>query len=279
MSNNHKSIKQFMMQLITPLFLDTYRKVTGKPRTWIGIFPHYRDIKMEGDCFENNWYCDAMRRQAEEAISISKEFGTIPAGFGPEHRLLSLLVSTISREKTAKILDFGGGVGIAYIHLLNSMTDNRNVDYHIVEGKRLSIIGRDLFKDDHRVHFYTALPSNLKDVDIIYMSGVLQFIEDYSSLLKSLPGYKAKYILLTLLPSGDIPTFASAQVNMPGIRLSAWFINVQEIINIMSACGYSLIFKAPFEYRTKQNNFPIEYRLKCHCSLLFALDQSYKTEE
>lgn len=273
MRNSSKSLKQFIKQLTPPLFINSFKKAKGKYRTWKGVFAHYRDVNVKGNGFDNNWYANEILRQTQEALAVAKGSSLIPFGLGNEHRLLSLLAAILisKNDKKVKILDFGGGAGIAYVHLLSSIINKSIIDYHIVENQKLTKMGSELFKDDKRIHFYTALPDDIGNLDIIYLSSVLQYIEDYAGLLKSLSEYKAKYILFTHLSSGDIPTYATAQVNMPGAPLRYWFINLQEIIDIMARYNYSLVFKAPFENNLNQDNFPENNRLRCTCALLFVL--------
>jgi hypothetical protein len=46
---------------------------------------------------------------------------------------------------------------------------------------------------DERIHFSAQLPPRLPQLDIIYLSSALQYVEDYGTLLKTLAGYEAKY--------------------------------------------------------------------------------------
>src|SRR6266576_2022620 len=91
------------------------------------------------------------------------------------------------------------------------------------------------------------LPGDLGNVDIILLGSVLQFVEDYKSLLKRLAALNAPYWLFTFVPTGDIPTFASGQKNVPGSTIPVWFFNLDELLEIMKALGYQMIFKAAME--------------------------------
>ena len=113
---------------------------------------------------------------------------------------------------------------------------------------------------------------DLIHIDIIHMVSVLQYIEDYAALIRTLCAYKAKCFLFVRLSVGDVPTYATAQKNVPGMTLAYWFINVNEIIEVMSANGYSLIFKSASEQEYDQNNFPQQYRMGRTCNLLFSRD-------
>ena len=107
--------------------------------------------------------------------------------------------------------------------------------------------GSRIFADDERLQFVLSLTEIPHDIDIVFMSGVLQYIEDYATALKSVLTKKPRYLLITLLSAGDIPTFACAQTNMEGSILPHWFFNIHEIIKLMKVNQYQLIFKGSAE--------------------------------
>jgi hypothetical protein len=53
------------------------------------------------------------------------------------------------------------------------------------------------------------------------------------------------------------------------MTLAYWFINIREIIEIMAANGYSLIFRSAMAQEAAQANFPPDHRLDYLCNLLF----------
>jgi putative methyltransferase (TIGR04325 family) len=204
-------------------------------------------------------------------MTVAKHSKTIPTEVVGEHILLPLLASVLyEKQYKLDILDFGGGAGIAYLQLLNSIPRHSNVNYHIVELDRICKTGSQLFLGDERIHFHPALPEHLPDLDILHMNSSLQYIEDYVGLLNRLCTYEPKYFLFVRLSAGDIPTYATAQKNMPGEPIPYWFLNVDELIEIMLQNKYFLIFKSALEQEYNQDNFPEEYRLGRTANLLFA---------
>ena len=238
---------------------------------WEGIYSRYQDVPAAGDAFGGDYWIDRTRSYTEESLSASRDSGFIPVGVTGEHLILPLLASLRCKARgQVNILEFGGGMGIAYIHVLNSLVNCQSINFHIVESERVTEEAVRLFEHDKRVHFYSKLPAQLPDLDIVYMSSALQYVEDYTSLLKILAGYGAKYFLFVKLSAGDFQTYATAQKNVPGTTLPYWFINVKEIVELMAAAGYSLIYKSALEQRYDQDNFPEEYRLGQACNLLFS---------
>jgi putative methyltransferase (TIGR04325 family) len=187
------------------------------------------------------------------------------------HLLVSLVASECLGSGKLTILDYGGAMGVAYLHLLSNLIDHDLINYHIVETESICKKSIQLWKGYDRVHFHSELPNlNDNDIDIVYLGGVLQYIEDYADLIKTLFAYQPKYFLFTKLTAGNIPTYATAQKNLPGATIPSWMFNVDEIIKIMNGYNYKLIYKGILEQRYNQNNFPAKYRLTNPCNLLFS---------
>jgi putative methyltransferase (TIGR04325 family) len=270
------SIARFVRRITPPVLFDIFhrspRRSEEAGNLWEGIYPHYRDVPVAGQRFDGETWVGKTLAYTERILASSRQAGTIPTELVGEHMLLPLLVSLVCREAGEKvsILDFGGGMGIAYAHLKGSLVNCRSIDYHVVEREGICEGGARLFEDDERIHFYPEIPAGLSDLDIVYISSALQYVEDYPSLLKRLSAFGARYFLFVKLSAGDFPTYATAQKNVPGTTLPYWFINVGEIIEIMAAGGYSLIYKSALEQEYDQSNFPEEYRLGRTCNLLFS---------
>jgi len=105
-------------------------------------------------------------------------------------------------------LDFGGGVGLAYVQVLSSLRGNHAISYHVVELEKMCAAGRRLFADDPRIQFHTFLPALRDKLDIVYASGLLPYIDDYAGLVRQLAGLNASYIMLTHVAAGRFRTYA-----------------------------------------------------------------------
>ena len=265
---------RFVRRITPPILLELFDKnsMAEDRYFWDGIYSHYRDVPTHGERFDGDEWINKTRVKTERLLAASRESGSIPKETFGEHALLPLLASVVSAESgKVRILDFGGGMGVTYIHLTSSVPNCNGLSYHVVEREGIARGGAELFAGDDRIHFLNELPAE-GDFDIIYMSSALQYIEDYPSLLRRLMAYGAKYFLFVKLSSGDFPTYATIQKNVAGTTLPYWFINVGEIIELMSAGGYSLIYKGALEQHYDQSNFPPEYRMDQTCNLLFSIN-------
>jgi len=181
-----------------------------------------------------------------------------------------MLVSVASsgREKL-RILDFGGGMGVSYFHVIQAIPTTDFVDYTIVETGPVCETARGFFPGDSQIHFAAKLPAPGVRFDIVYLNSSLQYIEDYPGLIRQLVAYAPSYFLFVRLSAGANPTYATAQVNVRGSKIPYWFINLSEIVSLMTSSGYALVFKSASEDELNQGNFPAEYRIEHPCNLLF----------
>jgi putative methyltransferase (TIGR04325 family) len=186
-----------------------------------------------------------------------------------ENAYLPLIASIISSDRNpVNILDFGGGMGISFIHLLSCAPNADAIHYYIVENSAVVALGRQLFPNS-KIHFLTELPSQQIKFNLVYLSSSLQYIENYSALIDKLCQYQPEYILFVKLSAGEIPTYATCQRNLGGTKIAYWFLNVFEIEAILNKNGYSLIFKNALGREYNQDNFPENYRLHKAINLLF----------
>jgi len=56
------------------------------------------------------------------------------------------------------ILDFGGGMGITYVHLQSSLVNCRSLNYHVIERAGICKEGAALFGNGRPDHFWTEVP-------------------------------------------------------------------------------------------------------------------------
>ncbi len=269
MEMSWKSVAKSFVPPIALKALDlirNYKHGTRPGNIWEGIYDDYAQVPRSGGAFEGDVWLEGRRRSLEKERREENDLSS----FIDENALLPFLVSIIGlEERPVRILDFGGGLGESYLDTKRRLKERFAIDYHIVETARMCEEGTALFESQDGIQFHDSLPSEMSDLDVVYVSSALQYVEDYAALLRRLCAYRPRFILFVKLSSGDIPTYATAQKNVRGSTIPYWFINIQELLQIMSAGGYALIFKSVLEREYDQDNFPEEYRLRRACNLLF----------
>src|SRR3989338_1137391 len=246
---------------------------------WEGIYKDFQENLSVGKGFDGDTWINKLSKKLSKILDDSKKKKAIPEIVAYNDSLLPFLAAIIvQRSGNVSILDIGGGLGIAYLQVNSALARAEDVDYHIVEKKKVCETGRKIFQNDKRIHFHTSSPRNL-ETDIVHMGGVLCYIKDWKAYLYKLLNYKPEYFLFTNLNAGEIPAYATFQ-NYYGSKIPCWFFNIDDVTDTMKAMGFKLSFKSTYagtylgkEQDIPQDNFPEKYRLKNSCSILFARDR------
>jgi putative methyltransferase (TIGR04325 family) len=143
-------------------------------------------------------------------------------------------------------------------------------EYYVVDNLRSCEEGRRIFAGESGINFLTDV-ADVSAADVVFMSGVLQYLANYSDVLRDLiRRFDPKLLILTLVPTGSFETFASAQVNLRGSSMPAWFFNRRELEDLVSRLGYRLVFRNAAELEFDMSEFPPSHRLDTMSNLVFA---------
>ena len=258
--------KYIIKKILPPVFLELFSKKYPN-YIWDGVYHHRQDVPTHNDTYDDERRVQYLVDDAKFAFCSAKE--KIFKGFD-RHIALGMLTSVLYPIKNGvHILDFGGGAGTGFVQLIATLKDNVNIKYDVIDFDKTCIAGRKLFENDKRIEFHVSLQKGHNDIDIVYMCSVLPYINDYKALIAELASLNAKYILLGYLAAGDFPTYASKQLNLSGQVLGYWFINIDEIINLVESFGYTCLYKCRNGKEFDQSNFPEAFRIGQMCDILF----------
>ena len=115
-------IKRLAKRWMPPILVDWYRayKYGGSYQRyiWEGVYRNYRDVPLSGEGFNSDTWIRSVYASTE-AVLKNKSLGV--AG---DYALLPFLASLVRNNAGyLNILDFGGGMGIEYIHLTRSLPE------------------------------------------------------------------------------------------------------------------------------------------------------------
>lgn len=269
-------IKKLFRAVTPPILVDVYRHLKSPHHSgylWEGIYPSYQDVPTMGEGYNGDVWINSRTASTKSLIEALEVGGTVPVTLGFRYSSLAFLAALVLQNKdTARVLDFGGGMGVAYPQLRKSLFAPDAVEYFVVDNERSCEVGATLFRKYPHIHFHAKLDESIPDVDIVFVSGALQYIQDYQGIIQMLAGYHSAYFLYTFLSAGDIPTYMSSQRNLKGSVFPAWFFNIHELEAIMAGVGYGLMFKASMGTEDQLNmaNFRNEYCLNHMANLLFS---------
>ena len=266
--------------LRSPIVKGVARWANKQPFIWDGIYERFDQVPIVGRGFASDaWLSDMENYTRSAVMAIDNGSVRVPENVPQYHALLASLIASFessdrqveSGERPVRILDFGGGMGIGFANAIRCLSAKSKLDYLVVDNEASCARGRQLLKDFSSVTFSPELPEESEPVDLMVLSGVLQFVENYDDLLTNLARFKPSLWLFTFLPTGDIPTFVSAQRNVPGSILPVWFFNAAELVTRIEALGHRLVFRSALDRVFDMSNFPQTHRLHRQCNLLFGL--------
>lgn len=168
-----------------------------------------------------------------------------------------------------RILDFGGAIGLAFAYLLGRLRGIYDLEFHVVELPNLVEEGRKFWSDVAPIHFHLDIPQFPNGLDVLHLSGVLPYIDDWQGLLKRLLALRPKRVVFSCLAVVDCPSFATRQLNLPGQVLAYWFLNATELKNVVKEEGYELVYERRYGGVYDMSNFPPMHRLEQMTTLWF----------
>ena len=257
------------------IYKEKYR-LSEQIQIWQGVFSSFSEAANSsiGPGFSGVVWKDRQAAVMQEIVTALKAKKPIPLFHKQRITCLPPVVAMLlSSCRKVRILDFGGGLGVGYAVLLETIPfASERIEYCVVELPPVCDEAK-WFSSEESIQFVHDLPTN-EDFHLIYSSSAIQYVEDWRGILESLAAYGAKYLLLSDVFAGDIPGFVTLQ-NYYGSRIPHWFINLDELVSVAAENGYELMMKTVSTSRRlgaddilPMNNFPPEYRLDYSLHLL-----------
>jgi len=236
---------------------------------WEGIYPDFQSAVTEakGAGFSGEVYRSQSLQVATECLVALKSEKPIPAFHKQRSTQLPLTVAMmLGDKKQVSILDFGGGLGIGYMTLAESIpADLKRIEYTIVEVPEVCQNGMDLHAGG-RVKYTSVLPTPAK-FNLIHAASSLQYIEHWQDLVAKFVAIKPEYILLSDVFAGSIKSYVTLQ-NYYESKIPHWFLNLNELLDTFNSYGYRLAMKSystsrrlDVEDTLPMTNFPEDLRL------------------
>ncbi len=117
------------------------------------------------------------------------------------HVLTWLLYAAIKKNNELNIIDLGGSLGTSFYQYRKYLNGLNKFKWNIIEQEKIVDEGKKSFSNPSLSFYYSveeALREN--DVNIVMLSGTLQYIEDPYQLLNHILQYKFDYLLFDLHP-------------------------------------------------------------------------------
>lgn len=196
---------------------------------------------MTGDGFSSPISLERTRTTTKHALEMAETaLGSL--FLQSDTQLLATLVVRSPSDGPVKILDFGGGMGIGYVHLAQAVTAPSNIAYHVIDNATVCSEGRRLLAEQRNVTFDEHLPPAGEVFDIVYASSSIQYVDDLEAVLTRFTSYKPRSILLADVPTGTQRDFWTAQPTPFG-ALAYHILNLETLVRVLAKHDYTLRVK------------------------------------
>ncbi len=247
---------------------------------WEGIFGSFEEVSTDGPAFESKHWLKTQSTPfsdlADTAIGLpeARQFARMR-----DYAFPVVLAMLLEQRKHLRILDFGGGAGSRLLEALGSTPAADRVAAVVVDNAALCEKGNAHFSNIPGVEFAPELPDSNERFDIVHCGSSLHYVEDWYGLIDQFRSYQPRYLLLSDLPVGNIPTFVTAQ-NYYGNRIPVWMWNWEEFGEKIESLGYRVVFDCAFVAKIRKrlgplpmDNLPASHRLDHTRHLLLSLEQ------
>ena len=240
---------------------------------WEGVYDSFQAAEQDqaGPGFRGDTYKERTRAAAQSCLAALRAGNPIPQFHKQRSTFLPVtVIMMLGGLERIRVLDFGGGLGIGYMTLVESIDRFIDrIDYEIVELPEICDLGQKMLD----VKFLPDL-SSVAGCDLLHSASSMQYVYNWKDLVKTFSMLQPKYILLSDVFAGAINTFATLQ-NYYESKIPHWFLNLDELLNEFSGHGYRLAMKSyatsrrlDSEDMLPMDNFPEKCRLKQTLHLL-----------
>ena len=243
---------------------------------WEGVYGSFTEAAAVGSGFDGPTWRDRSIEAARDAAAQARSRQPLDYGLRQRNAVLPTLAAVmLTEQERVAILDFGGGLGAGYFVLAKAMPETiGRVDYAIVDVDSISAAGRELFGGERSLAFHSGLP-DAASFDIVHAASVVQYVEDWRTLIGRLANYGARFLSLADIFIGEFKTYVTLQ-NYYASRIRHWFFNAGEFIEAVEGNGYRLILRSECDAKIlgrygslPMDNFPPALRLAHASNLVF----------
>jgi putative methyltransferase (TIGR04325 family) len=248
-----------------------------KGPVWEGVYCSFAEVPVVGPGFDGEMWIANSLKKIQMLKDEARRDDHLPPVSSNQDCLLPLLAALFYKlNGSVRILDFGGGMGIGYYQTVYGLPPAEGLEFHIVERESVCRAGKAFFgAAAGSPCFLSEVPDAPGMYDIVHLGSVIHYVSEWRHLISGLSALSAQYLLLTDVPAGNVPTFATAQ-HYYGSKIPVWFFNIEDILQAVISFGYELIFQSAYLplilgelQELPMRNFERKYRLKRMRNLVF----------
>jgi putative methyltransferase (TIGR04325 family) len=244
--------KKFIKELVPPLLL---RKISSLFYGWHGNYSSWEEAASKTSGYQS----DKIFNRVKEASLMVKDgeavFERDSVIFDKVHYsfpvLSALAITAIQNKGKLNVLDFGGALGSSYYQNRLFFKDLERFNWCVVEQNHFVEEGQKNFADKH-LHFFYDIENCMQsyDIDILLLSGVLQYLEKPYHFLESILSKNIQYIIIDRQPltslKSDRITIQTVPKNIYKAQYPCWILNEKKLLDCITT-KYDLMFEQKTE--------------------------------
>lgn len=215
--------------------------------SWVGDYPDWESAEQAAGGYDDRAIFEKTR-DAARAVRDGKALWERDSVLFREEEwnwpLLASLLGVAARDGgRLHVLDFGGAFGSTCMQHRTALAGLTECTWHIVEQEHFVAAGKAEFSTD-TLHFHSTPEEafNAAPINVILLSGVLQYLPDPYSLLKRLRGTKLPIIVdrTPMLPDHDRITVQHVPASIYKASYACRWLNRRRIAGLLESAGYVL---------------------------------------
>ena len=159
---------------------------------WSGVYPDFKSANKDisGYGFTGDIYSERSLSAASENLQLLENGESIPQFQKQRVTNLPPIIALLLKNYTKiSILDFGGGLGIGYMSLVESLGfEMSRVEYTILEIEQVCNLGENLL--GKRVKYTATFPK--EQFDFVVAASSLQYVEDWRNARREMTSTQTK---------------------------------------------------------------------------------------
>jgi len=245
------NVKALIRDLCPPLLLKLVRQFRNKNSiSFAGNYSTWAEAEKHASGYDS----DAIfQRVCEAALKVKRGEAVFERDsvcfYKEDYRwpaLACLLSVAAKKNGKLNVLDFGGSLGSFYFQHKKFFDQLSTIRWSVIEQAHFVEYGRNEIQNEE-LKFYSNIDECVanEQVDIIFLSSVLQYLDDPESIFITLSKIKADYILIDRTPfidsASDRITVQSVPKSIYQASYPARFFSQKRFNVLINAIGYQVI--------------------------------------
>ncbi|SFD48747.1 putative methyltransferase, LIC12133 family [Pseudomonas straminea] len=242
-------MRRLIKLLLPPIFISVYRALFHKKYGFYGNYSSWQEAESQCEGYSSVHIFDRVKKSAQ-LVKDEKYFCERDSVLfdSPQYSWPSLacLMNVAAQNKgRLSVLDFGGSLGSAFFQNRRFL-ENLSVEWSVVEQPHFVSYGAKEIAGNGLQFFSTlAQCAEQKAINVVFLSGVLQYLPNPYQLLDEILSYGFPFVILDRTPFGRAGyDILKIQIVDPSIYVASypvWLLDESLFCERLHSHGYTIV--------------------------------------